>query len=285
MALKQDYDEQMTLMKKAMEDQSSNKYSFNYMFAHYGCYDRTKFLLNVGCCPGNTEKIKHQDSILYAVELTSLGRIQNKSDFSAAALMRTLFTGYDSAENKVTPISVDIGPYKKDSEKNKDAKDTISLSQARVEILKRFKLYQFWPNEGNNWKFRGVTFWSENHMFLYLSNCYLYHQHQMLFPEGDMTNVSSDKEKIIEYLNTLDATRVLKTYLDGHNNEHFHGVYEVNAPSYVHYTSSALLNLYDFAIDGSIRESAKKVLDRIVYFLMLTTDTKNGVFSITGTAF
>jgi hypothetical protein len=198
--------------------------------------------------------------------------VEDRSDFAAAGLMRTLYLQYNPKANSIkSPV-----PAASD-------KTNYSLKDAREEILRRFNKYQFWPDEGKmNWKFRGVTFWSENHMFLYLSNAYLYHQHQKLFPNGDMTSANSDTNKIMEQLNEMPSTSVLKTYLNGHCHELFNGVYEVNAPSYVHYTTAALLNLYDYAIDASIRESAKKVLDRIVYFMMLTTDTKNGVFSITG---
>ncbi len=75
---------------------------------------------------------------------------------------------------------------------------------------------------------------------------------------------------------------MLLTYLRGHCHPDFNGLYEVNAPAYVHYTMGALLNWYDFSINAEIRRLAEQILDRMVYFLMLATDPSTGIFSVTG---
>jgi hypothetical protein len=258
------YQAGMEAIKTRMKENAvnrKNKYSYNFLFQDEGSFDRKSFKKNA----------------LSSVELNYMGKVKDRSDFAAAGLIRTLFLQYDPETNSIGDLP-DPGNI---------PGNNISLKDARKEILARFNNYLFWPKEGRNWEFRGVTFWSENHMFLYLSNAYLYNQHKNLFPNYDSKNMAQaprDKELVTNELATLASTIVLEMYLKGHCHELFNGVYEVNAPSYVHFTTAALLNLYDYAIDKSIRESAKKLLDRIVYFMMLTTDTKNGVFSITGIA-
>ena len=71
-------------------------------------------------------------------------------------------------------------------------------------------------------------------------------------------------------------------YLHGHCHPDFNGLYEINAPAYVHYTMGALLNLYDFSLNDEIRQLAGQILDRLTYFLMLAIDPTTGTFAYGG---
>ena len=92
------------------------------------------------------------------------------------------------------------------------------------DILKNFHFWTTSKHQLNN-----VSFWSENHTFMYLSSAYIYYE---MYPwEGHAT----EKDK-----------RHLLAYLHGHCHPEFQGVYEVLSAIYLPYTISALLNLYDF---------------------------------------
>lgn len=104
-----------------------------------------------------------------------------------------------------------------------------------------------------------VTFWSENHIFLYLSCAHLFAQC------ADIRNVPhtgvSEKEELL-----------LRCYLSAHAD--FDGVYEVLSSTYLPFTMYALLNLYDFSSDSTVRAQADKVLQCIVSMILRVTSSR-----------
>jgi hypothetical protein len=78
--------------------------------------------------------------------------------------------------------------------------------------------------------------------------------------------------------------KYLLQYLDVHLHALFgKGVYEVLSHVYLPLTLSALLNLYDFAENETLKKKAEELVDRIVYLVMLCSDPLSGIATFTGT--
>ena len=93
-----------------------------------------------------------------------------------------------------------------------------------------FKNEKFWLSKNEQYQ----CYWSENHMICYLSSWYLWNQ---------FNNISNDHCELL-----------LKTYLMMKTKYYF---YEFFSQVYNMYTLSALLNIYDFAANGIVKELSK----------------------------
>ena len=96
---------------------------------------------------------------------------------------------------------------------------------SKVKLVSKF-IPGLWMSKGDN---KGV-FWSENHFLMWHSCSMILSQFGIKLPEGW-------RERIVFYLK--DKIEI--------------GYYEFNSITYYPYTLSALLNLYDFAIDDEIK--------------------------------
>jgi hypothetical protein len=151
----------------------------------------------------------------------------------------------------------------------------IDLHRQQVETA--LHNFSFWTGDSTADARRAAMehtiFWSENHIFMYLSTAYLYHQYLTSSPSCDLSSscVSHhDRDQLI-------------IYLEAHCHEKFHGVYEVLSCTYLPWTLCALLNLYDFALDPSIKAMSKFLLDEIVTLFCLVA-TKDGICNLTASA-
>jgi hypothetical protein len=136
-----------------------------------------------------------------------------------------------------------------------------------------FKDFCFWPGSVTEKPRRkdmeNVIFWSENHIFMYLSSAYLYYQKvKGTYLERDV--VVSERE-----------VQHLRSYLNAH--VRFNGVYEVLSAPYLPWTLCALLNLFDFAQDEDIKEGARRLIDLIVEQFMLAASSR-GFCTLTASA-
>jgi hypothetical protein len=96
-----------------------------------------------------------------------------------------------------------------------------------------FKNEKFWLSKNEQYQ----CYWSENHMICYLSSWYLWNQ---------FNNISDDHCELL-----------LKTYLTMKMKYYF---YEFFSQVYNMYTLSALLNIYDFTANETIKELSKKCI-------------------------
>jgi len=125
-----------------------------------------------------------------------------------------------------------------------------------------------------------------------LGSCYLVRQWELLHYHHDSSNdigkegigskdnptSNHQQNKIDELNNNYLESRLLFRYLSVHCSHHFpHGLYEVNSHVYVPYTISALLNLYDFAVDINIKQFAHQMIDMAVHQVLLCTTPANSV--------
>lgn len=140
-------------------------------------------------------------------------------------------------------------------------------------IHKVFKDFCFWPGnireKPKRKDMENVIFWSENHIFMYLSTAYLY------FQKVKGTNVERDvvvSEREVQHL---------RSYLNAHIR--FNGVYEVLSAPYLPWTLCALLNLFDFADDADIKDNAEKLINIIVEQFMLASSSR-GFCTLTASA-
>lgn len=85
-------------------------------------------------------------------------------------------------------------------------------------------------------------------------------------------------QKIDQLNNNHLESRLLFRYLSAHCSSLFHGLYEVNSHVYLPYSISALLNLYDFAVDTNIKQFAHQMIDMAVHQVLLCTTPTNSVF-------
>lgn len=135
------------------------------------------------------------------------------------------------------------------------------------QIVERiFSQFQFWPRDTSG-PIRKSIFWSENHIFMYLSTAHLFRQYSQ---EHDLDCTVTEREK-----------KLLISYLEGHRD--FEGIYEVLSHTYMPYTIAALLNLVDFSKDNHIVLLAYHLLHTILVDLMYAT-TQQGICTLTASA-
>lgn len=142
------------------------------------------------------------------------------------------------------------------------------ITSAKIEIIKILRGFAFWPQEGEEFeKIRHVIFWSENHIFMYLSSAHLFKQ-----KAGDLKLpvLVSEREEML-----------LLIYLRVHTNSSSRGgnIYEVLSSTYLPYTICALLNLIDFSKHEEIIDLSRKLMGRILFQILLCTNI-HGVSSL-----
>ncbi|MGK0389546.1 MAG: hypothetical protein ACI94Y_002289 [Maribacter sp.] len=109
----------------------------------------------------------------------------------------------------------------------------------------------FWLNEGDTTR----TYWSENHMIMWMSSEWLLHERY------DRPIDSTLYPRLIHYLELKEE----------------YGYYEFFSSVYFPYTLSGLLNLYEFSEDPLIKQLAKKAAQRLLKDLLKPT-TDMGVY-------
>lgn len=136
-------------------------------------------------------------------------------------------------------------------------------------ISNSFRQFPFWPREKaylsteDDFDLSKVCFWSENHIFMFLSTAHLFHQWSR------KRNQSCKVTRLEE--------SVLRIYLQLHLE--MNGVFECNSHVYLPFTMTALLNLYDFSQDSWIRNAASSIMETITKQILLGTST-TGVASL-----
>jgi hypothetical protein len=179
--------------------------------------------------------------------------VKNQDDFvdyKLCILVRLLYFDYDPGNAEVTE----------------------SLDQIRSALVD----FPFWPpifDTDKNFK-NSFSFWSENHILMFLSSAHLFAQ--------KMPDLNSRKAAQFEA-----ATSLLETYLKVHVGDNadalFEGFYEVLAHVYINYSFAALLNLYDFSTNITIKNYSKILLDRLANQMALATSDQ-GVSTLTASA-
>jgi hypothetical protein len=163
-------------------------------------------------------------------------------------------------------------------------------------IVKVFNDFPFWPpkqadpqDSRKKKNIDNIIFWSENHLLMILGSSYLFTQY--LWKEKHAAAASQSLEgaslasAIPPDLTEVESAiefRLLSKYLDVHCHDLFAGVYEVNSHVYLPYSLNALWNIYDFSLNEELRQKAEKLIDIIVFQLMLGTDPSNGIGNLIG---
>jgi hypothetical protein len=163
-------------------------------------------------------------------------------------------------------------------------------------IVKVFNDFPFWPpkqadpqDSRKKKNIDNIIFWSENHLLMILGSSYLFTQY--LWKEKHTAAASQSLEgaslasAIPSDLTEVESAiefRLLSKYLDVHCHDLFSGVYEVNSHVYLPYSLNALWNIYDFSLNEELRQKAEKLIDIIVFQLMLGTDPSNGIGNLIG---
>lgn len=108
-------------------------------------------------------------------------------------------------------------------------------------ILDLMGQYNMWLTSGED----RYTYWSENHMIMWMSTDWLLHESYSWNSDADL------RQRLVRYL---------ELKID-------YGFYEFNSSTYFPYTLSGLLNLADFAVDSEIKslatQAALKLLNSV----------------------
>lgn len=195
--------------------------------------------------------------------IQKIGKCESDCDFVIIILIRLLYL---------------LGSDKPSFVKSEESRiEEVSKQELMDRICNCLAQFPFWPPKYNTdsaahqSNLNDLVFWSENHLFMTLGSAYLLYQFQ-----AERSQRGDEWHQEIE-------CRLLEKYLDVHCDPLFPGgTYEVNSHVYLPYSLSALLNLYDFAKDDSVRLRAEKIIDRISYQLMLGTDPALGIATFTG---
>jgi hypothetical protein len=107
-------------------------------------------------------------------------------------------------------------------------------------------------------------FWSENHIFMFLSSAVLFYEKCQL---ENLPCLVTEKE-----------VKLLLIYLTAH--VEFHGVYETLSHIYLPYTLASLLNLYDFSTNTQIRNLSFIMINNIIEQFLVCTNS-DGVSTYT----
>lgn len=169
----------------------------------------------------------------------------NKNHKDTNSLLLKAYINEELPTDKLQKI---YDEYSTNKSKNKDA-DFHLLSLMRLLYLSRtnhtqhvniymkykelLKNEKFWLSKNEQYQ----CYWSENHMICYLSSWYLWNQYN---------NITDDHCELL-----------LKTYLTVKTKYYF---YEFFSQVYNMYTLSAIVNLYDFAENETIKELSKSCI-------------------------
>lgn len=208
-------------------------------------------------------KFKHLHEIDHQTLQGHFSLIQEqdqKMDFFLIILIRFLFL---SSSNDVRASSSSSSSERTIAETETEKR---SCLQQLHQLLSKFI---FWPSSTPipsspfSEAMKDHCFWSENHIFMYLSSALLYHEHCM--------------DHFLPCLVTNREISLLKIYLTVHalypsTSPSDGGMYETLSHVYLPYTLASLLNLFDFSRDPEIRNLASIVIQKIVNQLLLCTN-------------
>lgn len=124
-------------------------------------------------------------------------------------------------------------------------------------ILPVIELIPFWMNKGESVR----CYWSENHMAMWMSSSQLLHEHYG-WPLPD----PSHRKRLI---------RFLEVHRD-------FGYYEFLSTTYMRFTLSGLLNLYDFTFDQELKDLAEAAINRMIVDVLRVTTSAGTFFPISG---
>jgi hypothetical protein len=146
-----------------------------------------------------------------------------------------------------------------------------SLVQSQRVVDQALAKFPFWiRKEKGNGEYSAIekiVFWSENHTFMFLSSAHLFYQRSKRL---GLECLANEREELL-----------LRAYLDAH--VAFNGVYEILSCTYLPYTISSLLNLYDYSEDCIVQEKARVLLDKIISQLLLVCNI-DGVCNLAASA-
>lgn len=238
---------------------------------------------------------------------------QKDCDFDIAELIRCLYVDFEEDKRL---INVLISNY--DSSCVETDKETTSLNYSRIErsyaqlieidkfkeeILRLLEHFPFWPEEigkdstvKNNKNLsklknmNNLVFWTESHLFLMLGSAFLYFQYVLQIRplrNGDTfdskisksNNESKQCERVKGLLLHYLKLHFPQSSIDGDGDPF---IFESNACIYNARSICALLNLYDFSFDEEIRSMSEKLVDHLVYQVMLCTDPTSGIANLSG---
>lgn len=171
-----------------------------------------------------------------------------------------------------------------------------NIDSLKRKIVNTMLEFPFWPIDScsANRDFDDIVFWSENHLFMTLSSCYLLRQYisEHASPESYTRQSESDGENPLEFdLWELDMRldldfegRLLQTYLAAHCHPLFNGFYEAGSAVYLPFTMAALLNIYDFAPPRHrpLRVMASRLLHLLASHIATITTSRLGSCNIAG---
>ena len=124
-------------------------------------------------------------------------------------------------------------------------------------ILPVIELIPFWMNKGESVR----CYWSENHMAMWMTSSQLLHEYYG-WPLPD----SSHRKRLI---------RFLEVHRDN-------GYYEFLSTTYMRFTLSGLLNLYDFTFDQELKDLAEAAITRMIIDVLRVTTSAGTFFPVSG---
>jgi hypothetical protein len=176
------------------------------------------------------------------------------------------------------------------------------IDRHRHQIELALQNFSFWTGDteldSRRTAMEQTIFWSENHIFMYLSTAYLFHQY---LSSSSSSSAATDHTPTFDSFATASSSSSTTTtpscslshccvkphdghqlliYLEAHCHQQFSGVYEVLSCTYLPWTICALLNLYDFAHAPRIQELSKQLLDEIISLFCLVS-TNRGICNLT----
>jgi hypothetical protein len=146
--------------------------------------------------------------------------------------------------------------------------DNVDAELYHLPLERAMATFPFWAGDGRT-DMGKLIFWSENHTFMFLTSAYLFQQW-------------SAKKGLPASVNDRDVSLCL-AYLDAHLHKKFDGVYEALSCTYLPWTLCALLNLYDFADDLTVKSRAHHLINRIVCAFTLVASC-DGMCNLTASA-
>lgn len=172
----------------------------------------------------------------------------------------------------------------------------VNVDEFKQEILSQLQGFPFWPSGKQNDKMKNLTFWTESHLLLMLGSAFLYYQYLLVLkPLHDESyyvdnnqrgkRSPTNKQMPIDQ-NFAKFKELLEIYLTSHfengDEQSPPYIFEANAHVYLAHSLCALFNLYDFSLDEKIRKMSEQMIDRMVYQIMLCTDSLKGVANLSG---
>jgi hypothetical protein len=169
------------------------------------------------------------------------------------------------------------------------------IQDSKNRIVNTLQSFPFWPKDSTyrNVQFDDIVFWSENHLLMTLSSCFLLRQYvnnpvtRISFPYvGLFESEGVGDDMVDEDANDMEGadleTRLLQTYLDAHCLPEFSGMYEAGSAVYLPFSMCALLNIRDFSHVRSLRQRAIRLLHIISHHIALLTPSLLGICNIAG---